>query len=506
MSNQPEVILRYGQGDSEDLTFRIAKEETLIGRAKECDIQLDDPRVSRFHASLRVTTEGIWLLDMESSNGTLIGDQRIPPNRRIALPPDKSFRVGTYTFRAMVGGDSTSTATLPVPEVSPPKMYDLEALRTSEFPHMLDWINLDNAAGAPAPQRTMAKMKQVMDERVATSRWHVGRYPLELLGGFMASAAALINAASPRELVYVEGCSVGLNLFAQSLPLAAGDNIVLCDLEYPANVYPWMSREREGVVVQQIPSVDGGLTLDSLRGAVDDRTRVVTVSAVQFFTGHRTDLAAIGAFCRERDILFVVDAIQAVGHIPIDVRAMNIDALVTGAHKSLMAAPGNGFMYVRDAVCSDLKPRTVGSISTASFLNYLNYDLTPQPGAGRFLIGTPSVEGIAGMVESIGLINELTRPAIEDHTAGLAAKALQMAEARGFELTTKPGKQGPIATFKSKLGRDETAALVQKLDDDKIALARRVDREGNAHLRMSFHCYNTEQELTRAFDALDRMS
>jgi selenocysteine lyase/cysteine desulfurase len=225
---------------------------------------------------------------------------------------------------------------------------------------------------------------------------------------------------------------------------------------------------------------------------------------VQFFTGHRTDLAALGAFCRERDILFVVDAIQAVGHMPIDVRAMNIDVLVTGAHKSLMAAPGNGFMYVRDAVCSALKPRVVGSVSTTSFLNYLNYDMTPQPGAARFLIGTPSVEGIAGMVESMALIDELTRPAIDHHTTGLAARALQMAQERGYELTTTPGEHGSIATFRSKLGKDETAALVQKLDDEKIAVARRVDRQGSAHIRLSFHCYNTEQELTAAFDALDR--
>ena len=387
--------------------------------------------------------------------------------------------------------------------IARPQMYDVEALRRAEFPHVLDWVSLDNAAGAPTPLRTINKMKQVLEEKVATSRWHIGRYPLDLLGGFTASAVALVNAESPGEVVHVEGCSVGLNLIAQSLELTEGDNIVFCDVEYPANVYPWMSLQRDGVTIKQIPAVNGGLTLPALEAQVDQRTRVVAASAVQFFTGHRTDLTAIGKFCREQGILFVVDAIQAVGHMPINVREMNIDVLVTGAHKSLMAAPGNGFMYVREAVCAGLKPRVVGAVSTTSWVNYLNYDMTPQPGAGRFLIGTLSVEGMAGVVESIGLLNELTRAAIERHTTHLAALALEMAQERGYELTTPVGEHGPIATFRSKLGKDETSALVQKLEDQGITLARRVDRLGAAHLRLSFHCYNTEQELVRAFDALD---
>lgn len=502
MPNQPQVILRCSERDSEVRDFPIDKEDTLIGRAAECDIQLDDPSASRFHATLRVAADGIWLLDMESTNGTVIEDKLIPPNRRIALRPGQSFRIGRYAFTAVISEHKETMGTMIAPSLARPRMYDVEALRQAEFPHMLDWINLDNAAGAPAPVRTINKMKQILDERIANPRWHIGNYLLELMGSFTGAAAALVNAESPGEIVYVEGCSVGLNLFAQSLELAKGDNIVLCDLEHAANVYPWMSLQRKGVIIKQIPAVDGGLTLASLSAAVDGRTRIVAASAVQFFTGHRTDLTAIGKFCREQGILFVVDAIQAVGHIPIDVRAMNIDVLVTGAHKSLMASPGNGFMYVREAVCAGLKPRVVGSLSTTNSPNSLNYDMTPQPGAARLLLGTPSVEGMAGIIESIGLITELGREAIDRHTTHLAARALRTGEERGYKLTTTAGEHGPIATFKSRVGKDETGALVQRLEDQGITLAGQVDRGGEAHFRMSFHCYNTEQELARAFDAL----
>ena len=272
------------------------------------------------------------------------------------------------------------------------------------------------------------------------------------------------------------------------------------------NVYCWMSLQRDGIVTKQVPSASGGLTLKALRAVVDERTRVVAASAVQFFSGHRTDLAAIGKFCRERNIIFAVDAVQAVGHMPIDVQRMNIDVLVTGGHKSLMTAPSMGFMYVRDTVCAALKPRVIGALSTADWLYYLNYDMTPHPGAWRFLIGTPNFVGMAGMIESIGLINELTRETIDRHTTHLAARALRMAKERDYELTTTLGEHGPIATFKSKLGKDETQVFLNKINDEAgIAIARQLDRQGNAHLRMSFHCYNTEEEVVHAFDVLDKM-
>lgn len=504
MVNQPNLILRYGQEDAEARDFLVNKDDILIGRAPECDIPLDDQQVSRFHASLRVSAEGLWLLDMDSRNGTFINGEPIPPNRRISLQPEQSFRVGTYIFRAVMPRAANADATLiaPAPRAY---MYDLEALRTTEFPKMLEWTNLNNAGSSPAPMRTINKMTELLTGQIATGQWVAGPYALEVFGAFVTSAAAFVNAKSPQEVMYTEGCSVGLNLIAQSLDLQPGDNVVFCDLEYPANVYPWMSLQRDGVVIKQVPSAFGGLTLEALRAAVDEHTRVVAASALQFFSGHRTDLAAIGKFCRERNILFVVDAIQAVGHMPIDVRQMNIDVLVTGGHKSLMSGPGVGFMYVRRAVCDSLKPRVVGALSTVDWAYFLNYDLSLQPGAGRFLIGTPNLVGMVGMLESLKLLNELTREAIDRHTTHLAARALRMAQERGYELTTTLGEHGPIATFKSKLGKDETNAYLHKMaEEEGVALARHLDRQGQAHWRMSFHCYNTEAEIERTFKVLEK--
>ena len=517
MPSQPEVTLRYHQGETPPKDYRVGKEDILIGRASECDIHLEDQQVSRFHASLRVAPDGLWLLDMDSKNGTLVDEKPIPPNRRISLQPDQSFTIGSYTFTTIVRSspspDQTIVQSVPPsdqtmiqPGVKRGYMYDLDALRKTEFPQMLDRTNLDNAASAPPPMRTINKIKELTEQKIGTTEWHSDKFIFAANGAFLTSVAKLIHAASMDEIVVVDGCSVGLNLFAQSLVLQPGDNIAFCDLEHPANVYCWMSLQRDGVVIKQVSSVNGGLTLEALRQTVDDRTRVVAASAVQFFSGHRTDLAAIGKFCRERNILFVVDAIQAVGHIPIDVQKMNIDVLATGGHKSIMAGPCVGFMYVRSEVCSTLKPRVIGALSTADWPYYLKYDTTPHDGAWRFLIGTPNMVGMGAIVESIALINELTREAIDRHTTHLAARTLEMARARGYELTTTPGEHGSIATFKSKFDKEKTSVFLEKLEEEqKITVARHIDRQGHPHLRLSFHCYNTEDEILRTMDALEKM-
>ncbi|HEY5729882.1 MAG TPA: aminotransferase class V-fold PLP-dependent enzyme [Anaerolineales bacterium] len=503
MANLPPTTLRYGEKDSEIREYSISKEDVLIGRSEECDINLDDKQTSRFHASLKITPDGFWLTDMDSTNGTLVDDKPIPPNRRVAIKSDQTFQVGSVVFSIQVEDTVESQKTL-IQTKMPRFMYDVEALRASEFSHIKDLVILNNAATAPLPIRSQQKMQEVFEQRIATTRWHIGSYPLDIYFEYLTAAANLLNA-SVSEMAGVEGCSMGLNLFAQALGGKPDDNIVFCDVEYPANVYPWMSLQRDGVEVKVIPAVDGGLTLESLQEAVNDKTRLVAVSAVQFFTGHHTELGSIGKFCRERNILFVVDAIQAVGHIPIDVQEMNIDVLVTGGHKSLMAIPGVGFMYVREAVWKELQPRLMGSISVRDWSNYLNYNASPEESAQRFLIGTPNFTGQQAAVASMGLINELTREAIDTHTTKLAALALKTANENGYETVTNDHMHGSIATFKSKWSDDETGKYLLELEEEKgILMAKLVNREGDPHIRMSFHCYNTEEDVQRGFEALEK--
>lgn len=384
-------------------------------------------------------------------------------------------------------------------------MYDVEALRQAEFPHSNEIVYLNHAGISPIPARTHARTQWALDNlaRNPVSFW--GNEIMSLVPALKEKLAQLIHAGSGDEIVPVTSTSVALNLVAQSIPWQSGDNVVFCRIEFPSNAYPWMSLAGEGVEVRLVPPHDGGLTLAALRPFVDERTRVIAVSAIQFFTGHRADLAALGAFCRQRNILFVVDAIQAVGHMPIDVQAMHIDVLASGGQKSLLALPGQGFMYVRDSVCAELQPRSIHSTSTVDFIHWLKYDLTLLPGAARFGTGTSNIVGLVGLHSSVELLLELGIPHIDRHTRALSADAIARLTRLGCRVITPANAPGPIVTFASDHTGAETDQIVSALAAENVIVVKHLDEAGDAYIRLSFHCYNTHAEVARCVEALRKL-
>jgi selenocysteine lyase/cysteine desulfurase len=246
-----------------------------------------------------------------------------------------------------------------------------------------------------------------------------------------------------------------------------------------------------------VPADGGGLTLRAVEQHADEHTRVVAASAVQFFTGHRTDLAAIGRFCRERGILFVVDAIQAIGHMPIDVQAMGIDVLATGGQKSILGLPGVGFMYVRGEVAEMMRPRLIHANATADWMHWLAYDLTPLPGAERFAAGTPNVLGLVGLGPSLALLEELGVDNIDAHTTALSRYAIERLTALGLDVITPIAALGPIVTFRSPVDAAATEQLVQRLAAQGVVVVKHLDAAGAAYIRLSFHAYNVPAEIDR---------
>jgi selenocysteine lyase/cysteine desulfurase len=381
-------------------------------------------------------------------------------------------------------------------------MYDLAPLRRQEFPLSANTLYFNHASISPIPHRAQEKMKWSADRLAEHPSRHFMRDGLPMMMAFNQQVATLLNAASPKEIVPITSTSAGMNAVAQALPLQAGDHIAFADEEFPSNAYPWMSLERDGIIVDLVPAQYGGLTLAALVPHISPQTRVVAASAVQFFSGHRTDLAAIGAFCRERGIYFVVDAIQAAGHIPIDVQAMQIDILAAGGQKSLMAPPGIGFLYVREALAAQMRPRLIGPNATRNWLFWLDYDLEPEEGAARFMAGTPNVVGMFGLLESLSLLQELGLENIDQHTTLLAAEAIAGMAALGYEPLTQREEHGPIATFRSGRSPEDTDRLVSFLDEQGVSLVKHLSKSGEAHLRLSFHCYNTQDEVQRFFEII----
>lgn len=381
-------------------------------------------------------------------------------------------------------------------------MYDIEQLRREEFPHSNQIAYLNHAGISPLPARTQQRVKWAIDQLGHNPNQFWAEYCIPASAELGEQLARHVNSGSPSGIVLTTTTSAALNAIATSLPLQSGDNIIFCDLEFPANVFPWMLLEHRGIQIRCVPAQEGGLTLASVMAASDHKTRVVAVSAVQFFTGHRTDLAAIGEFCHDNDIWFVVDAIQAIGHIPIDMQAMNIDVLATGGQKSLLALPGTGFIAIRDELADQLTPSTLGANATVDFLHWLNYDLTPQPGAARFKMGTENIPGMWSILESLSLLQSLGLDQIDRHTSALSLYACNALSSAGFDVITPRDALGPIVTFHSPYDASGTEQLRTYLEQERVSVAQHLDAAGNAYLRASFHAYSNTADIDQLIAAL----
>jgi selenocysteine lyase/cysteine desulfurase len=153
-------------------------------------------------------------------------------------------------------------------------------------------------------------------------------------------------------------------------------------------------------------------------------------------------------------------------------------------------------LYVRAHAAEEMQPMLVGSNATKNFLHWLDYDLTPLPGAGRFRMGTWNSVGWCGLEQSVKLLQELGIGNVDTHTTGLATEAIAMLGRRGFDVITPPGN-GPIVTFRVEMDDRRTDKLMQALQAHHVSVAKQLDAQGNPHIRLSFHAYNTREELHR---------
>jgi selenocysteine lyase/cysteine desulfurase len=311
--------------------------------------------------------------------------------------------------------------------------------------------------------------------------------------------AALVGARSHDEIALMPNTAAGINTAALSLPLRAGDNVLVLDGDYPANIYPWMNLARRGVLTKLVPAVGGGLDLDVLASRIDNRTRVIAMSTVVFATGFRNDIEAVGKLCKERGIYFCVDGIQSLGALPLDVQAANIDFLSAGSQKWLLGPLGGGFLYVRRELLDELVPGPyVGASSVVDAANFLDYNFTLAPTAERFHIGTPSTPSLIGLHASLTLIQEIGIEQIAERVLMLAGTAIDDMQRRGFGVSadTTPARRSGIVIAEV----ENPQAASEHLAKQGIMCIPR-----GRGVRIAPHFYNTEEEVLRIGEALARM-
>jgi selenocysteine lyase/cysteine desulfurase len=295
-------------------------------------------------------------------------------------------------------------------------------------------------------------------------------------------------------------------MIANGVDWREGDNIVTADCEFPANVVPWMRIKREfGVEVRMARERDCRLETEEILALIDDRTRVVALSFVEFASGFRNDLVAIGRHCRERDVLFVVDAIQGLGALGLDVEACAIDALSADAHKFLLGPDGVALFYVSRRAMERVKPTLVGWLSVSDPEDYLNYDQPYAPTARRFEAGALNTAGVAGLGAAIELFLQIGLEKIESHLLDLGDYLCERLREsprgnlidRGYRVVSsrRDGEKSAIICLRHE--KYSAQDLCHLLNNRRIITTPRLGR-----LRVSPHFYNTREEIDRLIEAL----
>ena len=369
----------------------------------------------------------------------------------------------------------------------------------SEFPVTATYIYMNHAGVAPLSRRVRDAMAGFIEDATLYGAVHADDWA-EAAEACRVTASGLINADAT-EIAFMKNTTQGILIAANGIDWREGDNVVTTAVEFPANVYPWWClKERYGVETRMVPERDGRIYIEDIAAAIDERTRVLTISHVEFASGFRNDIEALGELCRERDIWFVLDAIQSLGVVEVDVKSCNVDILAADGHKWLLAPEGAAIFYCADEKREQLINTNVGWASVVNPRDFLNYDLTQKPDATRFEEGSYNSVGLYGLKAAIDLLHDIGIPAIKARVLELTARLIAGLEAKGYRVITPKTDvdRAGIVIFESD--RYTPAEIYETLYGENIITAER-----GSGVRVSPHFYNTPSEIERLLEVLPEL-
>jgi len=310
---------------------------------------------------------------------------------------------------------------------------------------------------------------------------------------------ASMLGAQPEQVAFMRNTSDGLSTVANGLDWRAGDNLVTFRREFPSNMYPWLrARDAFGVEVRLCEERDGRIDLDELIGLIDNKTRIVAVSHVQFGSGFRADLERLGRAARAHDALLIVDVIQSLGVVPIDVEAELVDVAAAAGHKWLLTPEGVGLLYLSARARERIQPTLVGWVSVPNPDDHANFEQGWNRGALAWETGTAPISLIHGLEASLKLLNEVGVAKIQMHLEMLTDHLCERLQNTGYEVVSsrRVGEKSQIVCIRHLNGLS-AMDLYAHLKQRNIITAPRADR-----LRIAPHLYNTLEEIDGLVSAL----
>jgi cysteine desulfurase / selenocysteine lyase len=366
----------------------------------------------------------------------------------------------------------------------------------SFFPIVERGIYLDHAATGPLSTRVVEALDRYAQEASRASGFGRSAQAREIER--VRERLAVMLGASPAELAFVRSTTQGLGFVAAGLDWRPGDRVLTCDLEYPSNVLPWKHLARRGVETEILVTDGRRLDLDAVEAALrHPAVRMLALSSVAFASGFRQDLVRLGALCRERGVLFCVDAIQSLGCLPVDVRACGIDFLASGGTKWLLSADGCGVFYAAAPVLDRLTPAVVGTRSVRGSDDDPRYPLELREDARRFEESRLNAPGVYALGAAVDLLLEVGIENVACRVLELTDRLLAGLEAQGarIESPREPVARSGIVAF--TLAHEPPEQTAARLRQRRILVSVRRGR-----VRVSPHFYNTSDEIDALLAAL----
>lgn len=363
-----------------------------------------------------------------------------------------------------------------------------------QFPVLANLTYLNHAAVAPLCKPAADAMRWNADDACTWGSFHYDRW-MKCYDDFRAQCARMINA-EPGEIAIVKNTSEGIATVQMGLAWKAGDAVVAFREEFPANYFPWEKLKEKGVEVRWLSIYD---PLEKIEAAAKG-ARLLAISYVNYLSGYRVDLEAIGEICARHNVFYFVDAIQGLGVYPIDVRKAKIHALAADGHKWLLGPEGCGVLYIQQDQQDSIEPVEFGWTNVAGYNDYASRDMALRTDAGRYECGTLNTVGCFGLEASMRFLNDIEAACpggLARRVTFLADRLAQGARDKGYELMIprEPHSAAGIVSIRQE-GVD-SRVIVSRLRQERITSA---PRQGWA--RFSPHFYLETSEVDRVISLL----
>ncbi len=327
--------------------------------------------------------------------------------------------------------------------------------------------------------------------------WHRGGSPWDVWVEKYESARvafARMIGAKPEEVAVVACASAGINAVASALDFEGRRRVVLGEFEFPTMGHIWLAQRMRGAQVEFLPAKDERITASSYAEAIRRDTLIVPLTRVCFMNGFRSEVEAITRIAHDNGALVMLDDYQDSGTRPIDVKALGVDFFVTGTLKYLLGPPGLAFLYVREELVPQLMPKVTGWFAQSNPFAFNPRLFDPAPTARRFEAGTPPIPCIYGALGGFDLLGSVGLERVAAHIAALARALVEGAHNLNIRVKTPGDTVGPLVVLVSK----NAEGMVARLAQQNIVASSRHDG-----LRISFHLYNTLDDVGAVLEALE---